>query len=110
MSHYPDPAAAKLNEGFVVTINIAAKEGEGGAVADNLERLISPTMEKEGVQFFMPYCSSSNPNAFVVYELYRDASGLDAHNASVHFQCAVEELSPKVVMRGRTRFVPYVDL
>ena len=41
---YTDPAAANLNEGFVVAINIVAKEGQGDAVADILQGLIKPTM------------------------------------------------------------------
>lgn len=108
MMHYLDPAAANLNEGFVVAINIVAKDGEGDAVADILERLIAPTMEEEGVKFFMPYRSPTDPNAFFVYELYRDAAGWDAHNESAHFQSAVEELLPKVDVRERVPFVPYV--
>ncbi len=55
MTQYPDPAAANLNDGFVVSINIVAKEGEADAVAEILERLIAPTMAEEGVKFFMPY-------------------------------------------------------
>ncbi|MEM8793297.1 MAG: putative quinol monooxygenase [Pseudomonadota bacterium] len=109
MTQYPDPAAANLNEGFVVAINIVAKESEGDAVADILKRLIAPTMAEEGVKFFMPYRSPDDPNAFFVYELYKDAAGWDAHNASVHFQSAVKELLPKVKVRERVPFVPFVD-
>ncbi|WP_411891799.1 putative quinol monooxygenase [Yoonia sp. SDW83-1] len=107
MTQYPDPAAANLNDGFVVAINIVAKEGEADAVADILERLIAPTMAEEGVKFFMPYRSPTDPNAFFVYELYRGADGWDAHNESAHFQSAVEELLPKVELRERVPFVPY---
>ena len=109
MTQYPDSAAVNLNEGFVVAINIVAKDGEADAVADILERLIAPTMAEEGVKFFMPYRPPTNPNAFFVYELYRDAAGWDAHNESAHFQSAVEELLPKVEVRERVPFVPYVD-
>lgn len=109
MTRYPDPAAANLNDGFVVAIKIVAKEGEAGAVADILERLIAPTMAEKGVKFFMPYRSPDDPNAFFVYELYRNAAGWDAHNESAHFLSAVEELLPKVEVRERVPFVPYVD-
>lgn len=33
---YTDPAAANLNTGFAVAINIVAKEGKGDAVAEIL--------------------------------------------------------------------------
>lgn len=32
MTQYSDPAAANLNDGFVVAINIVAKDGEADAV------------------------------------------------------------------------------
>lgn len=108
MTQYPDPAAANLNKGFVVAINIVAKDGEADAVADILERLIAPTMAEQGVKFFIPYRSPDDPNAFFVFELYRDAAGWDAHNESAHFRSAVEELLPKVEVRQRVPFVPYV--
>jgi len=107
--NFPNPVAANLNDGFVVAINIVAKEGEADAVADILQDLIAPTMAEEGVKFFMPYRSPTDTNAFFVYELYVDAAGWDAHNASEHFQKAVKELVPKVTFRERVPFVPYVD-
>lgn len=109
MTNFSDPVAANLNDGFVVAINIVAKEGEADAVADILQALIAPTMAEEGVKFFMPYRSPTDTNAFFVYELYVDAAGWDAHNASEHFQNAVKELVPKVTVRERVPFVPYVD-
>lgn len=108
MAKYPDPAAANMNDGFVVAINIVAKDGEADAVAEILERLIAPTMAEEGVKFFMPYRSPNDTNAFFVYELYADAAGWDAHNASEHFQDAVKELIPRVSVRERVPFIPFV--
>ncbi len=109
MTNYPDPNAANLNDGFVIAINIVAKDGEADAVADILERLIAPTMAEEGVKFFMPYRSPTDASAFFVYELDVDAAGWDAHNASDHFQSAVKDLIPKVAVRERIPFIPYVD-
>jgi len=109
MTRYPETAAANLNDGFVVAINIVAKEGEADAVADILERLIEPTMAEAGVKFFMPYRSPTDQNAFFIYELYNDQAGWDAHNESAHFRSAVEELLPKVERRERIPFVPYVN-
>ena len=109
MANFSDPVAANLNDGFVVAINIVAKEGEADAVADILQRLIAPTMAEEGVKFFMPYRSPTDTNAFFVYELYVDAAGWDAHNASEHFQKAVKELVPKATFRERVPFIPYLD-
>jgi len=105
---YSDPAAANLNDGFVVAISIVAKDGEADAVADILKRLVVPTMAEEGVKFFMPYRSPSDPLSFFIYELYVDEAGWDAHNKSAHFLSAVEELLPRVSKRERIPYVPYL--
>ncbi len=104
---YSNPSAAYLNEGFVVAVNIVAKDGEADAVADILKRLVAPTMAEDGVKFFMPYRSPTDPLAFFIYELYVDEAGWDAHNKSAHFLSAVEELLSRVSKRERVPYVPY---
>jgi quinol monooxygenase YgiN len=105
---YTDPAAQNLNQGFAVAVNIIAKEGEADAVAAILKGLVAPSMAEPGMKFFMPYRSPSHPASFFVYELYENAAGWDAHNASDHFKAAIVELLPRVARRERTPFVPYV--
>ena len=103
---YTDSAAANLNEGFVVAINIVAKEGKGDAVANILQGLIEPTMAEEGVKFFMPYRSPTDPLSFFVYELYVDEAGWEAHNNAPHFLSVVDELVALAAHRQRVPFVP----
>jgi quinol monooxygenase YgiN len=103
---YTDPAAANLNEGFVVAINIVAKEGQGDAVADILQGLIEPTMAEAGVKFFMPYRSPTDPLSFFIYELYVDEAGWEAHNNAPHFLNVVDELVSLAAHRQRVPFVP----
>lgn len=105
---YVDPIAANLNAGFVVAIHLVAKEGEGDAVADILQRLVAPTMAEPGVKFFMPYRSPTNSLAFFVYELYVNEAGWDAHNTSAHFLSVVDDLVKRVASRERVPFVPFV--
>jgi quinol monooxygenase YgiN len=105
---YIDPVASDLNVGFVVAINIVAKEGEGDAVADILQSLVAPTMAETGVKFFIPYRSPSNPLAFFVYELYVNEAAWDAHNNSAHFLSVVDELVQRVAFRERVPFVPFI--
>lgn len=97
-----------LNDGFVVAITIEAKPGEEGRVAAILDVMAEPTMAEPGVKLFLPYRSPSNPALFFVYELYRDASGWDAHQQTAHFKQAVAELLPRVVRRERVPFVPFI--
>ncbi|WP_417822850.1 putative quinol monooxygenase [Thalassospira lucentensis] len=108
MSVYVTPAAANLNTGFVVSVRIVAKEGEADAIARILESLVAPSMAEPGMKFFMPYRSATNPAEFFVYELYENAAGWDAHNASSHFLNAVDQLVAKAAARERVPFVPFV--
>lgn len=109
MSAYADAAAANLNEGFVVAVRIVAKDGEAEAVADILESLVGPSMAEPGMKFFMPYRSAENPAEFLVYELYENKAGWDAHNTSPHFLGAVDGLVSKAASRERVPFVPFVS-
>lgn len=104
---YSDPAAANLNKGFAVAINITAKEGKGDAVANILQGLIAPTMAEDGVKFFVPYRSPSDPLSFFVYELYVDEAGWEAHNNAPHFLSVVDELVSLAAHRQRVPFVPF---
>ncbi len=109
MGTYDDNSAAQnLNAGFVVMVRITAKEGYADAVADILQSLAEPSMAEPGMKFFMPYRSPDDPSQFFVYELYEDASGWDAHNASPHFLAAVDDLVAKAAHRERIPFAPFV--
>lgn len=103
-----NPAAENLNKGFAVMVRITAKEGEADAVAEILQNLAGPSNAEPGMKFFMPYRSPDDPSQFFVYELYEDASGWDAHNASPHFLTAVDDLVVKAAHRERIPFVPFV--
>ena len=105
---YTDPAAIDLNTGFVVAIQLVAKDGEAEAVAAILQYLVAPTMSEPGVKFFMPYRSPTNPSAFFIYELYEDEAAWDAHNTSAHFLSVVDALVEKVAFRERVPFVPFI--
>lgn len=109
MGAYDDnPAAKNLNDGFVVMVRITAKEGQADAVAAILESLAAPSMAEPGMKFFMPYRSPDDPSQFLVYELYENAAGWDAHDASPHFRAAVDDLVAKAAHRERIPFVPFV--
>lgn len=104
---YSDPVAANLNTGFAVAIEIVAKEGKGEALAKILQGLIAPTMAEEGVKFFIPYRSPTDPLSFFIYELYVDEAGWEAHNKAPHFLSIVDELVSLAAHRQRIPFVPF---
>jgi quinol monooxygenase YgiN len=99
---------AQLNDGFVVAIEIVANAGEEDAVAGALEALIEPTMAEPGVKLFLPYRSPTDPKAFFIFELYRNAAGWDEHQRTGHFKTFVETMLPRTARRQRVPYVPYV--
>ncbi|NIA70549.1 antibiotic biosynthesis monooxygenase [Pelagibius litoralis] len=99
----------ELNDGFVVAINIEAKEDQGEAVAAILESLVEPTMAEPGVKLFLPYRSPTNPLQFFLFELYRDEKAWAEHQATKHFKEAIEELLPRSAKRERMPYVPYTS-
>ena len=96
-----------LNEGFVVSIMIEAREGEGEAVAGLIAQLVAPTLAEPGVKLFIPYRSPTNPLLFFIYELYVSEDGWRAHQESPHFKTLVGQLVPRAARRERIPFVPF---
>ena len=99
-----------LNSGFIVAIQIEAKDGEAEAVGSILEGLVAPTMAEPGVKLFLPYRSPSDPAQFFIFEIYRDSDAWDAHQQTEHFKRAIADLVPRATKRERIPFVPYVSV
>ena len=100
----------ELNEGFVVAIEIVAKEGEEEAVRCALEALIEPTMAEPGVKLFLPYRSPSDPKAFFIFELYNHQETWTAHQQTDHFKAFVETMLPRIAKRERVPYVPFATM
>lgn len=100
----------ELNDGFVVAINIEAKEDEAEAVASILDGLVGPTMAEPGVKLFLPYRSPTNPSQFFIFELYINEDAWGAHQETEHFKEAIKQLLPRASKRERVPFVPYASI
>jgi quinol monooxygenase YgiN len=100
-------AYADLNEGFVVAIEIVAKDGEEEAVGRALEALIEPTMAEPGIKLFLPYRSPTNPTVFFVFELYCSEEGRAAHEKTDHFKAFVDTTLPRLATRRLLPYVPF---
>jgi quinol monooxygenase YgiN len=98
---------AELNEGFVVAIEIVARDGEEEAVGRALQALIAPTMAEPGIKLFLPYRSPTDPKAFFVFELYRAEGGRAAHEQTDHFKAFVETALPRIATRRLVSYVPF---
>ena len=98
---------ASLQEGVVYAITLEAKEGEAEAVERILKDLTAPSMAEPGMKLFLPYRAPDNPSLFFVYELYHDAGGRAAHEATPHFQAVIGDLKAKVAKRELAVFMPF---
>ena len=96
------------NQGFVVSIALRAREGEQESVAKLLAGLVKPTMEEPGVKLFLPYRSPDDIRNFLLFELYVDEAGWQAHQETEHFKTTIAELGPRLEKRERIPFVPFV--
>lgn len=101
---------SELNDGFVVAINIEAREGEAETVARILADLVAPTMAEPGVKLFLPYRSPTEPTSFFIFELYVEETAWGLHQETAHFKHAIRELLSRVTKRERVPFVPFVTL
>ena len=105
----PPQTLAALNDGFVVAINLEARDGEAEAVAEILRVLTPPTMAEPGVKLFLPFRSPTNSSHFFIFELYVNEAGWKAHEATDHFKKAIQELLPRLSRRERIPFVPFIE-
>ncbi len=95
------------NDGFVVSVNLTAKQGFEAKVAALLEQLVAPTMAERGVRLFLPYQSPVSPELFFIFELYEDEQAWQDHQQTEHFKTIFAVLSPCLAKRERVAFVPF---
>ena len=67
---------------FVLVAKWTAKEGQGDARQDALERLAVPSRDEPGCRFYQPCRDPENPDAFLIFEIYDDQAAFEAHGAS----------------------------
>ncbi|MBB5916614.1 quinol monooxygenase YgiN [Nocardia transvalensis] len=72
--------------GHVVVATWVAKPGEADYVRTILEKMTPGNRAEEKMVHFQAQVSTEDPNVFIVYEHYTDASGYEEHRASEAFQ------------------------
>jgi quinol monooxygenase YgiN len=104
---HPTLTFAELNKGFIISIEIVAKDGEEEYVGRALEALVGPTMAEPGIKLFLPYRSPTNPKAFFIFELYHSENGRAEHETTIHFKEFVEKTLPRIANRKLAPYVPF---
>lgn len=94
---------------YCLVVRITAREGEEERVAAAYASLEEASRAEPGVIDWRVFRSAANPREFLLYELYHDASGLDAHRATEHFQRYLTEIVPLLETREPTAWEPLTE-
>jgi quinol monooxygenase YgiN len=75
-------------------------------IAEILRQLAAASRQEPGCISYIPHSIEDDPDTVLIYEQYKDASALAAHNESAHFkQYAVGGLYQKMRERSRENLV-----
>ena len=93
---------------FVLAVSWTAKPGNEEAVHEILAQMGEASRAEEGVISYTTHVDPDNPREFFIYEMYRDESGLEAHQQTEHFQNLVlGKALPLLEARVRRQFVDF---
>ncbi len=97
-----------LKDGLVVTAFWEAKPGETEALVDIIRRFLPQAQREPGVRAFQIHQSTSEPEKFFFYEVFKDEAAFAQHQQSEHFKTLIAgQAIPKLAKRERSqhRFV-----
>ena len=97
-----------LKDGLVVTAFWEAKPGEVDALVDIIKRFLPQAQREPGVKAFQIHQSTTEPQKFFFYEVFKDEAAFAEHQQSEHFKTLIAgQAIPKLAKRERTqhRFV-----
>jgi quinol monooxygenase YgiN len=97
-----------LKDGLVVTAFWEAKPGETEALVDIIRRFLPQAQREPGVRAFQIHQSTSEPEKFFFYEVFKDEAAFAQHQQSEHFKTLIAgQALPKLAKRERSqhRFV-----
>ena len=93
---------------YVLAVNWTAKEGHEAEIHEILRILGEASRQEPGVITYTTHVDPDDPREFFIYEKYRDASGLEAHQKTSHFKQYVLEMAiPLLESRVRRTFVDF---
>lgn len=100
------PPATDRDTYLHVVAHYHAKPGMGDEVSTLLAELTEATRREPKNLAYAYYRSPQDPDRFVILEEYTDASGLEEHRASAHFQrLGFGTIIPMLVSRQVTSFL-----
>lgn len=93
---------------YVLAVTWTAKAGNEDEVHALLRKLGEASRQEPGVISYVTHVDPENPREFFIYEMYHDASGLEAHQQTDHFQeLVLQRAIPLLEARVRRYFVDF---
>lgn len=90
---------------LVLAVTWSAKPGNEDRVREILQTLGEASRQEPGVITYTTHVDPENPREFFIYEMYHDASGLEAHQETAHFkEYVLEQAIPLLESRVRRQF------
>ncbi len=91
---------------YCLIAKLRAAEGNEDAVAEGLAVNQAASRQEPAVVEWIAYRSKDDPRNFLLYEIYVDEAGLEAHRASAHFQRYLAEVVPLLESREFAAWEP----
>jgi quinol monooxygenase YgiN len=92
---------------YVLAVTWVAKPGEEEQVADLLRELATAAETEPGCLQFKVHRSLDDQRRFLLYEVYRDEAGFEAHQQTAHFKRLVlAQGLPLLEKRERLHYEP----
>jgi quinol monooxygenase YgiN len=100
-----------MRMGFVVIATWVANDGQAQRIGQILEELTPGNRAEPKMIQFQAHVSDEDPNTFILYEHYTDASGYQDHRNSEPFQTRVlGEAIPNLARREVTTMQTFGDV
>ena len=94
---------------YILAVTWTAKPGNEAQVAEILRELHSASNEEPGCLTYEVHVDPEDARQFFIYEVYRDAAGLEAHQETRHFrELVLEKAIALLEFRERRHFV-YIE-
>ena len=98
------PATSDRNE-LIVTALWEANPGEEEAVAKILKEYLPKAQQEAWVKQFEIHRSTTRPQQFLFYEVFRNEAGFVDHQQTEHFKTLIQGLAlPKLARREREQY------
>ena len=93
-----------LRDGLIVTAFWEAKPGETETLVDIIRRFLPQAQGEPWTHAFQIHQSTTEPQKFFFYEVFKDEAGFAAHQQTTHFKELMQgEALPRLAKRERAQ-------